>query len=113
MNLKRCPTCRTWVFEDMDTCFACMYRFGSDLAREVAAQKEDFSDESGRMALNSSDAGQQDSHVDANTHCQTVSLAGWNVLVEAMEAPAGAGRLHLVIEPVSCETGPMTSDRRS
>ncbi len=28
--MKRCPVCKTSVFEDMDTCYKCMYRFGSN-----------------------------------------------------------------------------------
>ena len=31
MELKRCPTCKTLVFADMDVCYECMYRFGSVL----------------------------------------------------------------------------------
>lgn len=40
MELKLCPTCKTFVFEDMDTCYGCMYRFGSDPAREEAVRRE-------------------------------------------------------------------------
>lgn len=28
--MKTCPVCKTAVFEDMDTCFGCMHRFGPD-----------------------------------------------------------------------------------
>ncbi|MEY8460315.1 hypothetical protein AALA69_04195 [Eggerthellaceae bacterium 24-137] len=40
MDLKLCPTCKTFVFEDMDTCYGCMYRFGSDPAREELVHRE-------------------------------------------------------------------------
>ena len=40
MELKLCPTCKTSVFEDMDICYGCMYRFGSDPAREEAVKRE-------------------------------------------------------------------------
>lgn len=40
MELKLCPTCKTFVFADMDTCYGCMYRFGSDPAREEAVRRE-------------------------------------------------------------------------
>ena len=40
MELKLCPTCKTSVFEDMDVCYGCMYRFGSDPAREEAVKRE-------------------------------------------------------------------------
>lgn len=40
MDLKLCPTCKTFVFDDMDTCYGCMYRFGSDPEREEAVRRE-------------------------------------------------------------------------
>lgn len=40
MDLKICPTCKTMVFADMDTCYGCMYRFGSDPVREEAVRRE-------------------------------------------------------------------------
>ena len=40
MELKMCPTCKTWVFADMDTCYGCMYRFGTDPEREEAVRRE-------------------------------------------------------------------------
>lgn len=40
MDLKVCPTCKTMVFADMDTCYGCMYRFGSDPEREAAVRRE-------------------------------------------------------------------------
>ncbi len=36
-DVKTCPVCRARLFADMDTCFNCMYRFGSNLALEAKA----------------------------------------------------------------------------
>lgn len=64
MDLKICPTCKTFVFEDMDTCYGCMYRFGSDLAREELVRREivgsDFpesTDDSALVAIAESEEG--------------------------------------------------------
>lgn len=27
--MKRCPICKTTLFDDMDTCYGCMYKFGT------------------------------------------------------------------------------------
>lgn len=35
--MKICPVCRAQVFADMDTCFNCMYLFGSNQALEQKA----------------------------------------------------------------------------
>lgn len=34
--MKVCPVCESTLFDDMDTCFGCLYRFGSDPALEAA-----------------------------------------------------------------------------
>lgn len=36
--MKICPTCKSKLFDDMDTCFGCMYRFGTDPEREREAE---------------------------------------------------------------------------
>lgn len=36
-ELKRCPVCKANVFSDMDICYNCMYRFGSNLEIERSA----------------------------------------------------------------------------
>lgn len=28
-DIKKCPVCKTTLFGDMDTCYGCMYKFGS------------------------------------------------------------------------------------
>lgn len=34
--MRICPVCESALFDDMDTCFGCLYRFGSDPALEEA-----------------------------------------------------------------------------
>lgn len=34
--MKICPVCESALFDDMETCFGCLYRFGSDPALEAA-----------------------------------------------------------------------------
>lgn len=41
LSMKICPVCKTKVFEDMDTCYNCMYKFGSYLELESKVSKED------------------------------------------------------------------------
>lgn len=36
-DVKTCPVCHARLFADMDTCFNCMYRFGSNPALEAKA----------------------------------------------------------------------------
>lgn len=36
-GMKACPVCRAQAFADMETCFNCMYRFGSNPALEEKA----------------------------------------------------------------------------
>ncbi len=38
-EFKRCPVCKTSVFADMDVCYNCMYRFGSNEKLESVSQK--------------------------------------------------------------------------
>lgn len=35
-TMKICPVCESALFDDMGTCFGCLYRFGSDPALEEA-----------------------------------------------------------------------------
>ncbi len=37
--MKRCPVCKATLFDDMDTCYGCMYRFGSKPEWEQEMQK--------------------------------------------------------------------------
>lgn len=36
--MKQCPVCKTNVFSDMDTCYGCMYKFGSNTELEEKAE---------------------------------------------------------------------------
>lgn len=35
--IKKCPVCKTTLFDDMDTCYGCMYKFGSSPELEASA----------------------------------------------------------------------------
>ena len=39
LSLKTCPICKTHVFNDMNTCYNCMYSFGSNPELEQRVQK--------------------------------------------------------------------------
>ncbi len=43
-GMKSCPVCRAHVFADMDTCFNCMYLFGSNPALEEKAAGQALSE---------------------------------------------------------------------
>ena len=36
-GIKKCPVCKTTLFDDMDTCYGCMYKFGSSPELEASA----------------------------------------------------------------------------
>ncbi len=38
--MKRCPVCKTTLFDDMETCYGCMYQFGSNPNLEAKADAE-------------------------------------------------------------------------
>lgn len=38
--IKKCPVCKATLFEDVDTCYGCMYTFGSNPEIEAEAQAE-------------------------------------------------------------------------
>lgn len=40
LSLKTCPICKTHVFDDMSTCYNCMYSFGSNPALEKRLEEE-------------------------------------------------------------------------
>ena len=101
MELKRCPTCKTLVFADMDVCYECMYRFGSDPERERAAQQMPSSSE----APTNPERSKEDVR-----EARTVMLGGWNVELEASSALPQGTRLRITIEPAPGEAGSMESD---
>lgn len=41
MGYKRCPVCKSGVFADMDTCYSCMYKFGSNPELEMRFARPD------------------------------------------------------------------------
>ena len=38
--MKRCPVCASVQFDDMSTCYGCLYQFGSDPALEEQRSRE-------------------------------------------------------------------------
>ena len=81
-DVKTCPVCRARLFADMDTCFNCMYRFGSNPALEAkAAQRAQAQPLCGATGGSSSEEGSQPSE----------PLDG----VQAPKAAAFGGRLPL------------------
>ncbi len=61
-DVKTCPVCRARLFADMDTCFNCMYRFGSNPALEAkAAQRAQAQPLCGATGGSSSEEGSQPS----------------------------------------------------
>lgn len=99
MELKCCPTCKALVFADMDVCYECMYRFGSDLEREAAVAVDCVS------AASSDYRGEAAAQDDAACSARAVSLGGWNVHLEAPSALPTGTVLHIAIEPASWEAG--------
>lgn len=44
MGYKRCPVCESGVFADMETCYSCMYKFGSNPELEMRFAKSEAVD---------------------------------------------------------------------
>ena len=57
LSLKTCPICKTHVFDDMNTCYNCMYSFGSNPELEQRVQKG--SSDRTRVASDPINAGAQ------------------------------------------------------
>lgn len=118
MELKVCPTCKTLVFEDMDICYGCMYRFGSDPDWERAAQREWESAATARKAATLQD-GQRNNLAEEAVECaqpaydqqvdgrvrKAVPLEGWNVCIEADGSSARGTSLRITIEPTPIAEG--------
>lgn len=52
LSLKTCPICKTHVFDDMSTCYNCMYSFGSNPDLEQRAKGRNVAQ--GRMGVSAS-----------------------------------------------------------
>lgn len=63
--VKTCPVCKTKLFEDMDTCFGCMHRFGTD-ADSGARQRDDVEGETPQPTA-SREAGSAEAEVSASS----------------------------------------------
>ncbi len=118
MELKVCPTCKTLVFEDMETCYGCMYRFGSDPDWERAAQREWETAAAARKAA-TLQGGQKGDFAEEVAECahsardqqmngkvrKAVPLEGWNVCIEADGSLPRGTSLRITIEPVPVAQG--------
>ena len=93
MELKRCPVCEALVFEDMEICYECMYRFGSDPEREAAANGIRAATDGSAAASCTTEAGI------APHDAQTVKVGGWDVRLAAAGAASEIAALHIIIEP--------------
>lgn len=94
MELKRCPICGALVFADMDVCYECMYRFGSDPDREAAVGLAPAANATGGAVE------------DDNGRDRVVRVGAWDVQLSAVgDLPEGSS-LHLVIEPARSQGGP-------
>lgn len=101
MELKRCPVCGALVFEDMEICYECMYRFGSDPDREATANGLGVSTDGLAAADRKTEAGV------VSCDARTVKVGGWDVRLEVAAAASEMAALHIIIEP----TVPSKGDR--
>ena len=77
MGYKKCPVCKSGVFDDMDTCYNCMYRFGSNpelekRADDVPSELPEEVDRETEKAASGSEAAvknRNSASVDAPTGC--------------------------------------------
>lgn len=109
--MKQCPVCKTFVFDDMDTCFACMHMFGSDFEQEQK-EKTDCNDngqetERGIFWPPPLETGDTQTNMSMRSaspkemQSAHLSMPGWSVHVETLENRTGNPSLSMVIEPVS------------
>ena len=87
--MKICPVCESTLFDDMDTCFGCLYRFGSDPALEAAR--------SAAAVPWPVDGGEGDR---AGPAAQEMSVPGWRLRVRSEGLQPRGSSLTIEIEPV-------------
>ena len=80
--MKICPVCESTLFDDMDTCFGCLYRFGSDPALEAArsAKAVPWPVDGGEGECAASRGGEGGS---AAPTAQEMSVPGWRLRVRS------------------------------
>lgn len=96
--MKICPVCESTLFDDMDTCFGCLYRFGSDpaleAARSAAAVPWPVDGGEGDRAGGGGEGGS------AAPAAQEMSVPGWRLRVRSEGLQPGGSSLTIEIEPV-------------
>ena len=88
--MKICPVCESTLFDDMDTCFGCLYRFGSDPALEAAR--------SAKAVPWPVDGGEGECA--AAPAAQEMSVPGWRLRVRSEGLQPRGSSLTIEIEPV-------------
>ena len=97
--MKICPVCESTLFDDMDTCFGCLYRFGSDPALEAArsAKAVPRPVDGGEGECAASRGGEGGS---AAPTAQEMSVPGWRLRVRSEGLQPRGSSLTVEIEPV-------------
>lgn len=97
-SMKVCPVCESTLFDDMDTCFGCLYRFGSDpaleAARSAAAVPWPVDGGEGDRAGGGGEGGS------AAPAAQEMSVPGWRLRVRSEGLQPRGSSLTIEIEPV-------------
>lgn len=98
-SMKVCPVCESTLFDDMDTCFGCLYRFGSDPALEAArsAKAVPWPVDGGEGECAASRGGEGGSAAPA---AQEMSVPGWRLRVRSEGLQPRGSSLTIEIEPV-------------
>lgn len=100
--MKICPVCESALFDDMDTCFGCLYRFGSDPAleatRSAAAVPWPVDGEEEKCAAGGGGGSGEGSSADFAA--REVSVPGWRLRVRSEGPQPRGSSLTIEIEPV-------------
>lgn len=95
--MKICPVCESTLFDDMDTCFGCLYRFGSDPALEAARSAAAVPWPAGGGKGEGADGGGEGGSAGA---AREMSVPGWRLRVRSEGPRPQASSLTIEIEPV-------------
>lgn len=104
--MKICPVCESALFDDMDTCFGCLYRFGSDPALEAARSATvvpwPAEGEGARVCeVEGGNGGDgDDGGRSADAPAREMSVPGWRLRVRSEGLQPRGSSLTIEIEPV-------------
>ena len=105
--MKVCPVCKARVFDDMDTCYGCLYRFDSPDAEEAHGgvfEPEEPSDSSGR-ARDSAEAEEKKKGarpVDVRQEGKADTKPAARDLVLHIAVPEGAAGVRVAVDFAGC-----------